>query len=158
MRTMSHYLIVMLMIILFVFRLVVVFTTTMGIEFPVTSISPNGEIILLFITLPCIALIAKSKPLGPIIMIIASCIYYGPDLLNKISIIFNNNIVPIETIFATVMSLISVVIPIFAFFVVMFPKDQEKHPVNKKTDFFYKNEAYDRKYDERADKNNYRTM
>ena len=53
---------------------------------------------------------------------------------------------------------IFLVIPIFAFFVVMFAKEQEKHPVNKKTDFFYKNEAYDRKYDDRADKNNSRTM
>lgn len=158
MKTMYHYLIVMLMVILFVFRVVVVFTTTMGMEFLVTSINPRTEIILLFVTLPCIALIAKSKALGPIIMIIGSAIYYGPDLFNKIVLIFNNNLISAETIIQTVSSLISVLIPVFAFFIVMFAKQQEKHPVNKKTDFFYKNEEYDRKYDERADKNNYRTM
>ena len=30
--------------------------------------------------------------------------------------------------------------------------------VDKKTDWFYKNEQFDRKMDDRADKNNYRTL
>ena len=37
-------------------------------------------------------------------------------------------------------------------------KNRKAHPKDKKTDWFYKNEQYDRKLDERADKNNYRTM
>ncbi len=158
MKTFSHYLIVMLMVVLFIFRLIVVFTTTMGIEFFATSLNPRIEIILLFVTLPCIALIAKSKVSGTIIMIIGSIMYYGPNLFNNVLFIFNNNVVTVELILSTIISLVSVLIPIVAFFVVMFAKQQEKHPVNKKTDFFYKNEEYDRKYDERADKNNYRTL
>ena len=158
MKTFSHYLIVMLMVMLFIFRLIVVFTTTMGIEFFATSLNPQMEIVLLFVTLPCIALIAKSKVIGTIIMIIGSIMYYGPNLFNNVLFIFNNNVVTVELILSTIISLVSVLIPIVAFFVVMFAKQQEKHPVNKKTDFFYKNEEYDRKYDERADKNNYRTL
>ena len=57
-----------------------------------------------------------------------------------------------------IVSVLCLVIPIFAFFIIAFAKEQEKRPVDKKTDFFHKNDAYDRKYDERADKNNYRTM
>lgn len=158
MRTVSHYLIVMLMVMLFIFRLVVVFTTTMGIEFMATSINPSMEIVLLFITLPCIALVAKSKVLGPIVMIIGSLVYYGPDLLNRLSILNGDRLISMEFIVETIMSLISLCIPIFAFFIVMLAKQQEKHPVNKKTDFFYKNEEYDRKNDDRIDKNNYRIM
>lgn len=63
-----------------------------------------------------------------------------------------------EAVIQTIISIIGIVIPIFAFFVTAFAKEQEKRPVNKKTDFFYKNEAYDREHDERADKNNYRIM
>ena len=37
-------------------------------------------------------------------------------------------------------------------------KNRTNHPVDKKTDWFYKNEEFDRKLDDRADKNNYRTM
>ena len=54
--------------------------------------------------------------------------------------------------------MIELVIPIFALFILIYDKKQEINPVDKKTDFFYKGEQYDRKYDERADKNNYRTM
>ena len=34
----------------------------------------------------------------------------------------------------------------------------KNNPKDKKTDWFYDNEQFDRKLDERADKNNYRTM
>ena len=37
-------------------------------------------------------------------------------------------------------------------------KDKKDNPKDKKTDWFYKNEQFDREKDERADKNNYRTM
>ena len=40
----------------------------------------------------------------------------------------------------------------------IYDKKQEWRPTDKKTDFFYKGDQYDRKYDERADRNNYRTM
>ena len=37
--------------------------------------------------------------------------------------------------------------------------DRDKNnPKDKKTDWFYTNEQYDRQLDERADKNNYRTL
>ena len=37
-------------------------------------------------------------------------------------------------------------------------KSRKANPKDKKTDWFYKNEQFDRKLDERADKNNYRTL
>ena len=49
MRTMANYLIIMLTVMLFIFRLVVVFTTTMGMEFMVQSINVNFEINILSI-------------------------------------------------------------------------------------------------------------
>ena len=157
MRTMANYLIIMLTVILFIFRLIVVFTTTMGIEFMVQSINVNYEIALLFIMILSIILMSKNKLSGAIILLLASIIYYGPSLLSQITYMVSNSI-SIETAMQAIISLIGVIIPTFAFFIIAFAKEQEKRPVDKKTDFFYKNEAYDRKYDERADKNNYRTM
>lgn len=157
MRTMSHYLIIMLSVMLFIFRLVVVFTTVLGIEFAVQSINVNYEMIFLVIMLISIILMTKSKLSGAIIFLISSIAYYGPTLLNQL-IYLSNNTISIEVAMQIVISLICVIIPIFAFFIIAFAKQQERKPVDKKTDFFYKNEAYDRKYDERADKNNYRTL
>ena len=157
MKTMSHYLIIMLSVLLFIFRLIVVFTTTMEIEFVVQSTNVNFEIALLFITIISIILMSRSKLSGAIIFVIASLAYYGPELINELTYLSLNS-VSVDSVMQMIISLICVIIPIFAFFIIAFAKEQEKRPVDKKTDFFYKNEAYDRKYDERADKNNYRTM
>lgn len=157
MRTMSNYLIIMFSIMLFIFRLIVVFTSTIGIEFMVEPINVEYEIVLLFIMIVCIILMSKNKLSGAVILVVASIAYYGPNLLEQITYIFSNS-VSIDIATQAIVSVVCLIIPIFAFFIIAFAKEQEKRPVDKKTDFFYKNEAYDRKYDERADKNNYRTM
>ena len=157
MKTMANYLIIMLSVMLFIFRLIVVFTTTMGIEFAVTSLNVNLEIGLLFVMLICIILISRNKLSGAVILTVSSIAYYGGDILQKFTYISQNN-VSIQMAMELIISVICVIIPVFAFFIIAFAKEQEKRPVDKKTDFFYKNEAYDRKYDERADKNNYRTL
>lgn len=157
MRTMSNYLIIMFLIMLFVFRLVVVFTSTMGFEFIVEPVNTKYEIILLFIMIICIILISKNKLSGAIVLVVASVAYYGPSLLEQIKYLYSNT-ASIDTVTQATVSVICLIIPIFAFFIIAFAKEQEKRPVDKKTDFFYKNEAYDREYDDRADKNNYRIM
>ena len=155
MKTMANYLIIMLSVMLFIFRLTVVFTTTMGIEFVVTSLNVNLEIGLLFVMLICIILISRNKLSGAVILTVASIAYYGADILQKFTYISQNSL-SIDMAMELIISVICVIIPIFAFFIIAFAKEQEKRPVDKKTDFFYKNEEYDRNLDERADKNNYR--
>lgn len=155
MKTMSNYLIIMLSILLFIFRLIVVFTGSLDIEFAVKPINISLEIPFLFIMLISIILMSKNKLSGVIILLVSSILYYCPSLIN----LFRNfQIVNLNYGIQMIVSIIGIIIPIFAFFIIAFAKEQEKRPVDKKTDFFYKNEAYDRKYDERADKNNYRTM
>jgi len=157
MRTMSNYLIIMLTVMLFIFRLIVVFTTTMGMEFIVQAINADYEIALLFVMIISIILMSKNKLSGAIILVLASLAYYGPSLFEQITYLFASS-ASADMIMQTVISLTCVMIPIFAFFIIAFAKEQEKRPVDKKTDFFYKTDRYDRQYDERADKNNYRTM
>lgn len=156
MRTMANYLIIMLTVILFIFRLIVVITSTMGIEFMIQPINVNYELALLFVMIICIILMSKNKLSGAVILSIASIAYYGPTLLGQITGLSTG--VNINSALEAVVSLACVIIPIFAFFIIAFAKEQEKRPVDKKTDFFYKGDTYDRKYDDRADKNNYRIM
>ena len=51
--------------------------------------------------------------------------------------------------------LVALVIPVAALFDVLVDKSRKVNPVDKQTDWFYKNKEYDRKLDERADKNQY---
>ena len=143
--------------ILFIFRFIVVFTGAMEIEFMIKPINLNYEIALLFVMLLSIILISKNKLSGAVILVIASLAYYGPSIIDQITVILSNT-VSIEFAIQAIVSIVGIVIPIFAFFIIAFAKEQEKRPVDKKTDFFYKTDRYDREYDERVDKNNYRTM
>ena len=54
--------------------------------------------------------------------------------------------------------ILKIIIPIAVLIDLLLDKGRMAHPVDKKTDWFYKNEQFDRKMDDRADKNNYRTL
>ena len=156
-KTMAHYLIVMFMVMLMIFRFVVLFTTVIGIDFPVKSANENIEIGMIVLTLLCIILFTKTKLTGAILYLISSFIYYGPEFINLVPIAMNG-VTSTDMAVQILVLMIELVIPIFALFILIYDKKQEINPVDKKTDFFYMGEQYDRKYDERADKNNYRTM
>ena len=156
-KTMAHYLIIMFMVILLIFRFVVLFTTVLAIDFPIVSSNEKTEIGMLFITLLSIILFTKTKLTGAIIYLASSFLYYGPEFMQILPIALNGT-VSMDSAIQVLVLMVELVVPIFAFFILLYDKKQEIKPVDKKTDFFYQNEAYDRKYDERADKNNYRTM
>lgn len=156
-RTMSHYLIIMFMVMLLIFRFVVLFTTVIGIDFPITVANENFEIVMLLISLVCIILFTKTKLSGAIIYLVASFAYYGPEFIKLLPVAMDGAIT-MEMATQIIVLLVELVIPIFALFILIYDKKQEINPVDKKTDFFYKGDQYDRKYDDRADKNNYRTM
>ena len=156
-KTMAHYLIIMFMVMLLIFRFIVLFTTVLGIDFPVVSNNENLEIAMLLITLVCIVLFTKTKLTGAIVYLVSSFIYYGAEFVKLLPTVMNG-VTSTDMAVQILVLMIELVIPIFALFILIYDKKQEINPVDKKTDFFYKGDQYDRKYDDRADKNNYRTM
>lgn len=155
MKSFEYYLIISFSALLFIFRLIVVITTVLGVKFSVISLNVGFELILLVLMLLSIILMVKTKLTGATIFLVGSLVYYVPDLINSfmnlsaVTSTMEGNIQLIATV-------VGLLIPIFAFFIILLAKKQQINPVNKKTDFFYKGDQYDRKYDERADKNNYR--
>lgn len=53
-------------------------------------------------------------------------------------------------------SILAILLAICAFADIFVEKVKKKEPREKKTDWFFNNEKYDRKLDEKADKNQYR--
>lgn len=155
MRSMPSYLLLMFMVIFWIFRIVVAFTATIGVDIGFTPMNTNMEIILLFVTLLCIGLVGKRKLSGTIIYLVSYGMYFGVDLYNIIIGIMSGATTLTDYSRAFV-SFIGIVIPIAVFFNMLVDKNRTNHPVDKKTDWFYKNEEYDRKMDDRADKNQYR--
>lgn len=158
MKSLSSWLITMFIIMFWILRLIVAITGTLSMDFILKPINNNIEIILLFVVLALVPFIFKRKIWAAIIYLIAYGYYFGRGLIENIMPMINGQVLSAETYLNMFIALIAIVLPIVAIFDILFDKTRTKNPVNKQTDWFYKNEQYDRKLDERADKNNYRTL
>lgn len=147
---MLSYLISFLGILFWGFRLVVVFCASMEIEFAVTPININLEIALLFVTIPCFALVLKRNVWGAFAYFILFTAYFGNDLYSCLM----NHTGNIETI---LIDALGVILPLISFMDILMNRNRMGSGEDKKTVWFYGNKEYDREFDERADRNNYRT-
>lgn len=159
MKNFSTWLLVMFMGAFWIFRIVVAVMYQLAIEFPFIPFNINMEIVLLFITLLCMLLIIKRKILGALIYLLGYSMYFGVNLLDNITAMLNGGeSLSLNVYTSAFVSLIGIAIPIAVLFDLLLDKNRKNNPKDKKTDWFYNNEKFDRKMDERADKNNYRTL
>ena len=159
MRNFSTWLLIMFMAMFWVFRIIVAVTTEFGLDFGgVVALNMQMEVILLFVALLAFILIIKRKIVGALIYLLGYGMYFGVDLYNNVIIIAMGGGLSASAALGAFISLIGIAIPIAVLFDLLADKQRKANPRDKKTDWFYKNEAYDRKLDERADKNNYRTL
>ena len=159
MRNFSTWLLVCFMVMYWVFRIMVELMAQMHQNFILQPFNATIEIILLFIVLVCLILIVKRKMAGALIYLIAYVMYFGSDVTTKITtLIEDSSQLGLNDYTALIISLIGIILPIAVLLDLLADKNRKAHPKDEKTDWFYKNEAYDRKLDDRADKNNYRTM
>lgn len=157
MKNLSSWLIAMFAFMFWGFRVVATVMASMGSEFVAPPMDMMMEIVLLFITFICICFIAKRNLLSAIIYLVAHGLYYGVYLYQNIMPIINGETAT-SSYMSLLVALIGIIIPVAAFFDVLLDKNSKAHPTDKKTDWFYKNKDFDREMDERADKNQYRTM
>lgn len=161
MRNLSTYLLVIFMVMFWIFRIMVTFMYELGSDFAgIIPLNKTLEIVLLFVVLLCIILIAKRKMIGALIYLLSYGLYFGTDLTTKLTAIFEDMTqeITMGTSLSMFVSLIGVALPLAVLIDLLLDKQRKANPKDKKTDWFYKNEAFDRKLDDRADKNNYRTM
>lgn len=158
MKNLSSWLITFFIIMFWAFRVIVAMMGTMGSEFIVKPIDNNIEVILLFVILALVPFIFKRKIWAAVIYMLLYGWYFGRGLLTNILFLVNGEILSISTYMDMFVALIAITLPVAAMFDILLDRARTKNPINKETDWFYKNEQYDRKLDERADKNNYRTL
>ena len=80
---MLSYLISFLGIVFWIFRLAVVFCASMKIDIGILPMDLNKEIIVLFLSIPCFALILKRNLAGAFAYFIIFTFYFGNDLFNQ---------------------------------------------------------------------------
>lgn len=156
MRTFANWMIAIFMIMYWGFRIVVAYMASNYSEFFVQPINLTVEIILLFITVICVVLVFKRNIIGGIIYFISYFAYFGMDLIKCVIPVFKGEVAGVSDYMGAFTSLIAIVL---AFAVLIdLTVDKGRKPKDKKTDWFYTNKDYERELDERADKNNYRTL
>lgn len=147
---MLSYLISFLGILFWGFRVVVVFCATMEINFFVAPINLNLEIAVLFVSIPCFALILKRNLGGAFVYFIVFAFYFGNDLYKCLT----QNVGGVQNV---MIDALGVILPLISLIDIAVNKDRMGSGEDKKTAWFYGTKEYDRELDERADKNNYRT-
>ena len=155
MTSLFSYLITMFAVMFWTFRVVVAVTYTASMDFGIMPLDINMEIIVLFVTLFSLILIVKRNIIGALIYFIAYGLYFGTDLYNGVINIMNGQtgVMDYTSLF---LSFIGVLIPVLTVFDIFFNKERKGSTKNKKTDWFYTNKEYERKFDERADRNQYK--
>lgn len=156
MKNFTTYLFVIFMAMFWVFRIIVAFCYNLGIDFVTVPIDFNFEIVLLFITFFAMILVVKRSMLGGLIYLVSYGLYFGYYIY---SIITNmGEIATMQNYMDLIFSALGIILPLLVLFDLILDRNRKEHPKDKKTDWFYQNEEYDRKMDERADKNQYRTL
>ncbi len=155
MVSLFSYLITFMAILFWIFRVVVTVMFDWGKEFFAVPLNETAEIAVIFATLPCIILVIRRNIVGAAAYLGIYVAYFGTALYESIMGINESGftIANASNMFAII---VGIVIAILVFIDVLFNKNRSLGKANKKADWFYDNSDYDRKFDERADRNQYR--
>lgn len=158
MKSVFSWLISGLTVIFWIFRVIITIFSTLKVDFIIVPSDINIEIALLFLTLPCLILIFKRNIVGGIVYFGLYGWYFGMELAKILENVFVNNvqILPMSVVINAIICIIAIVIALMNLIDIVLSKYRKSENPSRKVDWFYKNENYDRKSDDRADKNNYK--
>ena len=158
MKNISSWLIAIFMFMFWVFRVIVAFQAQYEKDFGgFTAFNLKLEVILLFIVVLCIILFLRRNIIGGLIYIVAYSYYFGGYLLiNAVPKLTEGESLNFIILQNAIVSVLGTLLGIFALLDLIIDRTRKRDPKDKKTDWFFKDNKYDRKLDERADKNEYR--
>ncbi len=149
------YLITFLGILFWFFRAIATLLFQLDVSFFAQPINTNTEIAVLFITLPCMVLIIKRNIVGAAIYFAVYATYFGTALYNTIMTVGFGGL-DIASSANLLFTVIGVILPALTFLDVLLNKNRTLGNGKKREDWFYANKDYDRQFDERADRNQYK--
>ena len=159
MKKFSTWMLVMFMVLFWLLRVVIALSYELKWNFAgLVPLNQSMEIALLFVFLLCLILIVKRKMIGALLYLLTYGMYFGTNVTSNIQTILDvaNGTTDISQYLNLFMSVIGIILPIAVLLDLLWDRERKENPKDKKTDWFYKNQKFDRKMDERADKNNYK--
>ena len=161
MKNVSSWLLVFFMGMFWMFRIAVTLSSQFGGDFGGFIVFDNTlEIALLFFTLICFILIVKRVILGAILYLVANCLYFGGYIVQNLfpALLSSEGGVDMIVLQNSVVGALGIVLALCTVIDIAVQRIHTKHFSDNKTDWYFNNDKYDRKMDERADKNQYRTL
>ena len=157
MKSLFSYFIVFMAVIYWVIRVCVSLFYSMGKEFMgIVPWNSTLEIAILFLTIPSIIFIIRRNIVAATLYFGMYAAYFGTVLYQSLTMVSQGTESLVLTDSTVILvSALGIVIPFLVFADVAIQKSRF-HPADRKTDWYYENEKYDRKLDERADKNQYK--
>lgn len=161
MSNFSTWLIAIFMVMFWLFRAIVALCTQYSIDFlGLTAYNFNFEVIIAFATVICIVLVVKRKMAGSLIYLVMYGTYFGEHLIaNLIPCLQGNITLTMDLSMNLISDVVAIVLALFSVVDMLVDKGRKVNPIDKKTDWYFKNEKYDeelKKRDEREDKNEYK--
>ena len=145
------YMVNMFAIMFWLFRVYVALMVSSGSEIQFTTPGLELEITVIFITLISIFMIFKRN-------LIFASIYLGTyfAFFTYGIALMNGNISTNKQLLNAMVMIAGIIIALLNFLDVMFNKNRKGSTKDNKTDWFYATDKYEREYDERADRNQYK--
>ena len=145
------YMVNMFAIMFWLFRVYVALMVSSGSEIQFTTPGLELEITVIFITLISIFMIFKRN-------LIFASIYLGTyfAFFTYGIALMNGNISTNKQLLNAMVMIAGIIIALLNFLDVMFNKNRKGSTKDNKTDWFYDTDKYEREYDERADRNQYK--
>ena len=145
------YMVNMFAIMFWLFRVYVALMISGGSEIPFTTPGIEMEIAVIFITLISIFMIFRRN-------LIFASIYLGTyfAFFTYGIALMNGNISTNKQLLNAMVMIAGIIIALLNFLDVMFNKNRKGSTKDNKTDWFYATDKYEREFDERADRNQYK--
>lgn len=134
-------------VLFWIFRIGVCAMATMKNEFFCIPYNMPIEIFIIFATAPFIVGIQRKSSIGAVAYFATYIVYYGTAFYD--AFMEGNNIEMLSNV-------LGVILPIFIFCDVIFARQLYGEMEMRSSNWYFENQKYDRKFDERADRNQYK--
>ena len=155
MTSLFSYLLTIFGVMFWFFRAIATLLYQLDYEFFAVPLNTTTEILVLFATLPCIVLVVKRNIVGAAAYLGIYVAYFGTALYESFLGVQETGYT-IANSANMMLTVIGIIIPLLTFLDILFNKHRTLGNGTKKGDWFYKNKDFDREFDERADRNQYR--
>ena len=161
MANFSTWLLTIFMVMFWLFRAIVALCTQYSIDLlGLVSYNFTYEVVIVFVTLLCIVLVIKRKMIGSLLYLVINGAYFGEHLISNLIPLLEKQISLTSDLSVNLISdTIAVLLAIFAVMDMLADKGRKINPSDGKTDWYFKNEKYDKELEERdkrEDKNQYK--